>query len=107
MTRPTKCACGRYIKPRGFAAHKRNCPEYQAGLREFVDRLPCPKPLPAAGVSVVGEDDLSRMAQVISDFTDLSWGDCKELARRIAGVTVDRHQTSSQDTLPNPREGGK
>lgn len=41
----------------------------------------------ARGVRVDGEDGPSRVAQVISDFTDLSWDACKELARRIAGLT--------------------
>lgn len=44
MTRPIKCACGRYIKPRGFAEHKKSCPAYQQGLREFVEQMPAPKP---------------------------------------------------------------
>lgn len=56
MSRPTKCACGRYIKPLGWANHRKNCEAYQAGLREFAEKAglahaPTPAPAPAPGVA--------------------------------------------------------
>lgn len=40
----------------------------------------------AAGVDVGSQDQQGRVAQVIADFADLPWEDCRELSRRIAGV---------------------
>jgi hypothetical protein len=48
VTRPHLCACGRYIKPQGWASHKRNCPDYQTGLQSFLE---------AAGLAPTGKPD--------------------------------------------------
>jgi hypothetical protein len=56
MTRPVKCACGRYIKPLGWASHRKNCAQYQAGFREFFDAA-----LPPA-------NDLRAAAQEAADY---------------------------------------
>lgn len=61
MPRPVKCACGRYIKPLGWANHRKNCEAYQAGLREFAEKAglaPKPTAAPAPGVPASRGDTL-------------------------------------------------